>query len=145
MASRHVYPALCLALGTLWAGCTGTGPAPVTGTVTHKGKPIANANISFSPVEGTGRAATGITDNSGHFALGTFGTNDGALPGSYRVGIIARGPERAPRPGEVNSGMPGEMMPGDPIIPAKYFAPDTSGLTFEVKRGKNSADFDIKD
>jgi hypothetical protein len=41
--------------------------------------------------------------------------------------------------------MPGEMMPGDPLIPTKYFAPDSSGLTFEVKRGTNRADFQIPD
>jgi len=41
--------------------------------------------------------------------------------------------------------MPGEMMAGEPVIPQKYFAPDSSGLTFEVKRGSNRADFELKD
>ena len=51
----------------------------------------------------------------------------------------------APKAGETGSGMPGEMMPGDPVIPTKYFAPDSSGLTYEVKRGVNRADFELKD
>jgi hypothetical protein len=61
------------------------------------------------------------------------------------VSVIARGPERAPKPGESLTGMPGEMMPGEPSIPTKYFAPDTSGLTFEVKRGSNHAKLELKD
>jgi hypothetical protein len=46
------------------------------------------------------------------------------------------------RPGEVGSGMPGDMAPGDPLIPERYFDPQTSKLEFEVVRGKN--DFPIK-
>jgi len=71
--------------------------------------------------------------------------NDGAAPGKYRVAIVARGPDRPPKAGETGSGMPVEMMPCDPIIPQKYFAPDSSGLSFEVKRGSNRADFELKD
>jgi hypothetical protein len=127
-------------------GCGGSSKtSSVTGRITYKGKPVPKANISFTPVEGATRAATGLSDDNGYFKLGTLSTSDGALPGNYRVSIIARGPDRAPKPGEVGSGMPGEMMPGDPIIPQKYFAPDSSGLTYEVKKGSNSADFDLKD
>jgi hypothetical protein len=138
-------PAVCFRM--LLAGCGSGGPRPaaVSGTVTYKGKPVVNASVSFSPAEGNGRAATGLTDDSGNFKLGTFAATDGALPGKYQVGVIARGPERAPKPGEANTGMPGEMMPGDPLIPTKYFAPDTSGLTFEVKRGSNHAELELQD
>jgi hypothetical protein len=113
--------------------------------VTYKAKPIAGAHVSFSPVEGSGRAATGITDSDGQFTLGTFAATDGAIPGPYRVSVIARGPDRPPRPGEVDTGMPGETMPGEALIPAKYFAPDTSGLTHEVKPGRNYAEIGIPD
>ena len=119
--------------------------ATVSGTVTYKGKPLPNAHVSFWPSEGTGRAASGITDSSGQFTLGTLTTNDGAAPGNYRVSVMARGPDRPPKPGEIGSGMPGETMPGDPLIPTKYFAPDTSGLTYEIKRGKNHAEIKIPD
>jgi len=129
------------------AGCGGSssGTAAVSGRVTYKGKPVANANVSFTPAEGASRAATGLTDANGRFTLGTFSTSDGALPGNYRIGVIARGPDRPPKPGETGSGMPGEMMPGDPTIPTKYFAPNTSGLTHEVKRGRNHVELDLKD
>jgi hypothetical protein len=141
--------ALCLlvaCVGAEFVGC-GNGPrtASVIGSITYQGKPVPNANVSFTPVDEKGRAATGLTDSGGRFTLGTFTASDGAIPGSYRVSVIARGPERAPKPGEVNSGMPGEMMPGDPIIPTKYFAPDTSGLTFDVKRGSNRAEFQLSE
>jgi hypothetical protein len=117
----------------------------VSGRVTYKGKPVAKANVSFTPAEGAARAAAGLTDSNGYFTLGTFSTNDGALIGKYRISVIARGPDRPPKAGETGSGMPGEMMPGDPVIPTKYFAPDSSGLTHEVKPGSNRVDLDLKD
>ena len=136
---------LLLALITVLGCGGGSKTASVTGRITYKGKPVPKGNVSFTPVQGATRAAAGLTDENGNFTLGSLSANDGALPGSYRVSIIARGPDRAPKAGEVGSGMPGEMMPGDPIIPTKYFAPDSSGLTFEVKKGSNRADFDLKD
>lgn len=129
--------------GLALLGCGGSKTSHVTGTISYQGKPLPNAHVSFWPVEGTGRAASGFTDSNGHFKLGTLSADDGAAPGKYGVSVIARGPERPLKPGEVGSGMPGEKMPGDPIIPLKYFAPDTSGLTFEVKRGSNRADFKL--
>jgi hypothetical protein len=137
--------AFFLALGIVISGCGSSGKtAAVTGRITYKDKPVAKASVSFTPAEGATPAANGITDEDGGFTLSTFGINDGALPGNYRVAVIARGPDRPPRPGEMGSGMPGEMMPGEAIIPTKYFARDSSGLTYEVKPGKNQADFDLK-
>jgi len=137
-----LIPVVCgLALG-----CGGNAKtAAVSGYVKYKGKAMAKANVSFTPVEGAGRAASGLTDSNGYYSLSSYGINDGAEPGKYRVAIIARGPDRPPKAGETGSGMPGEMMPGDPVIPMKYFAPDSSGLTYEVKRGSNPANFDLKD
>jgi hypothetical protein len=135
-----------LLLGVLIGGCGGGARmAAVNGQVTYKGKPVPNANVSFTPVEGVGRAATGVTDSNGRYSLGTYLATDGAPVGKYRVHIIAHGPSRPLKPGEIGSGMPGEMMPGEPVIPQKYFAPDSSGLTFEVKPGSNRADFELKD
>ena len=117
----------------------------VSGHVMYKGKPVPNADVTFTPDSAGGNPAAGRTDSSGRFSLTTPAKGDGALPGKYRIHIIARGPERAPKPGEAGTGMPGEMMPGDPLIPQKYFAPDSSGLTFEVKRGGNTANFELGD
>jgi hypothetical protein len=137
---------IVLLVTALTTGCGGASKtSAVSGRVTYKGKPVPNANVSFTPVEGDTRAAEGLTDSDGRFTLRTFETNDGALPGKYRISVIARGPNRPPKPGETGSGMPGEMMPGDPTIPLKYFAPDTSGLTREVTRGSNRVDLELKD
>jgi hypothetical protein len=142
----HLCFVAILLLGALTAGCGGTSKtAAVGGRVTYKGKPVPNANVSFTPTEGDSRAAEGLTDSDGRFTLRTFATNDGALPGKYRISVIARGPNRLPKAGETGSGMPGEMMPGDPTIPLKYFTPDTSGLTHEVTRGSNRVDLELKD
>src|SRR5262245_39746565 len=93
--------ATLLWLGIL-VGCGGTSKTvPTTGRVTYNGKPVPRANVSFTPVEGSGRAASGLTDNNGYFKLGTFSTSDGALPGNYRISVIARGPDRPPKPGEI--------------------------------------------
>jgi hypothetical protein len=139
------YSLAILLLGLLAAGCgAGSKTSAVSGQVTYKGKPVPKANVSFTPAEGTGLAAAGFTDSGGRYTLGTVSTNDGAAPGKYRVSVIARGPDRPAKPGE-GSGMPNETVPGDPTIPKKYFAPDTSGLTFEVKRGSNRFDIELKD
>lgn len=144
--ARTPLSATFVLAGLLLAGCGGGSKnAAVSGTVTYKGKPVAKANVSFTPVDSKGLAAGGLTDASGYFTLGSLGANDGAAPGQYRVSVIARGPDRPPKPGETGSGMPGEMMPGDPVIPTKYFQPESSGLTFEVKRGSNRFDIEIKD
>jgi len=127
-------------------GCGGGGGmAAVRGHVTYKGKPVPNADVTFSPEAAGGQPAAGRTDANGRFSLSTATKGEGALVGKYRVHIIARGPERPPKPGESITGMPGEMMPGDALIPQKYFVADTSGLKFEVKRGGNTANFELPD
>jgi hypothetical protein len=123
-------------------GCSGgsANMAQVTGSVTYRGQPLPDAQVSFAPADG-GPIATGRTDSSGKFRLGTLAADDGARVGKHRISIVARGPDRPPRAGETGSGMPGESMPGDPLIPAKYFSAETSGLEREVVRGSN--DFSI--
>lgn len=135
-----------IAAGPFMIGCGTSGPAtaPVSGTVTYKGKPVPNAHVSFVPSDGSSRAAAGLTDSNGRFTLGTFSTNDGAIVGQYKVGVIAHGPDRPAMPGE-GSGMPGETMPGPPTIPMKYFTPETSGLTQEVKSGRNTVELNLPD
>jgi len=129
---------------TFITGCGGgSNMSAVSGKVTYKGNPLPNADVTFSPESSAGTPAAGRTDASGSFVLSTPSKGQGASPGKYRVHVIARGPDRPPKPGETGSGMPGEMMPGDALIPMKYFAPDSSGLTFEVKKGSNTANFEL--
>jgi hypothetical protein len=68
-------------------GCGSAGKTfKVGGVVTLDGKPLPGATVSFMPM-GEGRAATGRTDTDGRFLLGTFGTEDGAAAGEYKVVI----------------------------------------------------------
>ena len=110
------------------AGCGSSGPpipdlAPVTGTVTQRGKPLEGAAVSFWP-EGKGSPSVGGTDAEGRFELKYAGTHTGAPIGKHTVRI---------------SKMSGEA--GSELIPAKYN--DNSKLTQEVtKDGPN--DFKIE-
>ena len=135
---------LALAAAFFFVGCGANGQrtAPVSGTVTYKGKSLPGAIVSFAPEDPSGRIAMGIADSSGQFKLGTLSTDDGAIVGKYKVTVIARGPDRPAKPGE-GSGMPGETVPGDPLIPAKYFSPESSGLVQEVKSGRNTVELKL--
>jgi hypothetical protein len=83
---------LCLVIvGSLvLAGCGGGDGAKrvavfkVTGTVTHQGKPLPQAIVTFSPKEGQ-PVATGATNDKGEFTLTTYTDGDGAAAGSYGV------------------------------------------------------------
>jgi hypothetical protein len=79
-----LLPALLLAA----AGCGGQGrPVKVEGVVTLDGQPLSGATVTFAPAEG-GRPASGRTDADGSFRLTTFRSDDGALPGEYKVIIV---------------------------------------------------------
>lgn len=84
-------------LGTMMVtGCTGSGPklAPVEGTVTLDGKPLANKSLMFTPIEGTeGNGAGGTSDAEGKYTLkamipGATRDYSGIGPGRYRVMVF---------------------------------------------------------
>jgi hypothetical protein len=77
-----LFAAISMALG-----CSNVKVIPVEGVVTLDGKPLPGATVSFMPVE-AGRSATGQTDADGNFRLTTFRTEDGALPGEYKVIVV---------------------------------------------------------
>lgn len=68
-------------------GCGNANLNKVEGVVTLDGSPLAGTLVSFIPV-GPDRAATGLTDRDGYFRLTTFRSDDGAMPGEYKV-IVA--------------------------------------------------------
>ena len=62
------FPVLC--------GCrddpyTIKGLVPASGTVIYEGAPLAEAIVSFSPIDGQGMAGTAMTDAKGRFVLST--------------------------------------------------------------------------
>ncbi|HWL09428.1 MAG TPA: carboxypeptidase-like regulatory domain-containing protein [Planctomicrobium sp.] len=93
MTSAKQLVKLCfvsILLTLLLVGCGGVKDAPklakVEGTVTYKGEPLNEANVSFIPTSGP--VATGRTDASGRFTLSVRGLQ-GAVLGDHRVIITA--------------------------------------------------------
>ncbi|RUL87509.1 hypothetical protein [Tautonia sociabilis] len=140
----------------LAAGCgDGTGLPkryPVSGTVTYKGEPVKTGTIQFTPEDlNNGRAASGvITDGS--YYLTTAVDGDGALPGNYKVAIIAQDVDLEKALAGVEGGSPKQddiakaYAEAKDLVPSKYSLPDTSGLTYTVKEGSNrNVDFDLTD
>jgi hypothetical protein len=60
--------------------------------VTLDGKPLSWATITFNPIGGAGRSASGLSDDDGNFQLTTLRTNDGAAPGEYKVTVTKEQP-----------------------------------------------------
>ena len=125
-------------LTSLGCGSGNPATAKVTGTVTVDGQPIQGAVVVFHPA--TGRAATGVTDAAGKFALTTFEGQDGALPGEHKV-AISKPPENEPMPGTPEA----ENYKPEAAIDVTYSNPETSGLTATVDiNGANDFTFEVK-
>jgi len=104
--------------------------ATVYGKVTLDGKPVAGGRVIFAHVQGPGAAADIKPD-------GTYTTT--AAVGKTEVSIDYRAPgEAAPK------GRPGMVMLGKSLVPEKYENPKTSGLSLEIKSGKNEHNIDMK-
>jgi hypothetical protein len=109
----------------------------VTGTVTVKGQPADQVEVTFLPKNG--RPATGVTDNQGRFELSTLKPGDGAVPGEHRVTLGEYYPPGKPPP------MPRGNEPLPSRFPTTYSDTVNSPLKATVERGaKNDFQFDIK-
>jgi prepilin-type N-terminal cleavage/methylation domain-containing protein len=139
---------------------------PVSGTVTYNDKPLERGTINFAPADPTGRAAGG-TIIDGRYSLTTHDPNDGAIPGKYKVSVVAKEADpskvdlkiKKPREGSQTEAEKKAMAAVFPqkvaaraaaaaknLIPARYSSPETSTLSFEVKeQSSNIADFQLKD
>ncbi|HVW01999.1 MAG TPA: hypothetical protein VHB77_16720 [Planctomycetaceae bacterium] len=138
----------CGSILLLAVGLTGCGNAHeiktvrATGTVTYKGEPVGEAILFCIPEspQATNAApnANAETDSDGHFSLSTYGTGDGAVPGTYLVGIT----KPIPDPATANSSVPGSIN----VLPEKYQNPTNSGLKLTVEAGKkNDVKFELTD
>lgn len=130
--------ALCVVAFTVGCGPGNPKTYPAHGTVTYKNATLQSGMVYITPDAG-GNGASGKIQTDGTFKLGTFGTDDGALPGKYKVRI-----EVFPE-GE-DAGLPGqEFGKKKPPIPMKYMDPSKSPLTCEIKEGDNNIDFKLVD
>jgi len=131
------FGALAL-IPVLAAGCAKT--ADVKGRVTLDGQPVAGATVLFVPEPGNAtRPASGLTDNDGTFRLTTYRSDDGAVPGAYR--IVVRKTKAFPEPDPTHTGKnkPRERLPRNaarkeekPLLPTIYSDPDKTPLRCTV-------------
>lgn len=110
------------------------------GQVTYQGKPVKDAAVNFISIDGKTRSS-GKTDAAGTFILSTFGAQDGAPPGKYKVIVAVSG---------VQEIEPGVLAP-EPAggfkspIPTKYANPATTDLLADVpEAGSTSIMIELK-
>jgi hypothetical protein len=135
---RLLLPA-CFLLAVGCGSESGPNLAPVRGQVFYRGRPVTTGTIVFAsdPSRGTsGPLARGEIQPDGSYSLQT-GDSAGAVVGWHRVTVVAVLVPAAPEPGQPF------VMPR-PLVPTRYADPELSGLTCEVKAGKeNGINFNL--
>ncbi|MFO0956911.1 MAG: carboxypeptidase-like regulatory domain-containing protein [Isosphaeraceae bacterium] len=119
----------------LLAGCSGDdNSTPKASTYTVRGsvllpdgKPLAGGTVYFVPTAKGTVGATGKVGSDGSFKLSTYGTDDGAAAGTYKVRIE---PDFEAYPKDKK---------GAPVLPfnGRFTDEDTSELTAEVQAKDN--------
>lgn len=138
------------------SGCGGAKlpkPVPVKGTVTFRGKPLANARVSFYGPKAT-VPATGDTNESGEFVLSMYGKDDGALVGENKITVTVQSKDPGSAPPDATKiasggGNPGATAKiargGGDTIPRVYADLANTTLTWTVKaEGETSAKIELK-
>lgn len=120
------------ALLTIFSGCKEDhGTRPVTIKMIRHDKPVVGATISIVPTDGSGKGASGTTNDSGIAKMTTGQGFPGAWPGDYQVTVALF---------EMKAS---QSATGDGTLvnhlPEKYNSPTTSGLTLNVddRKGAN--------
>jgi hypothetical protein len=159
MSRNKAMLALVTAWGTALVFVPGCGDADglgrrykVHGQVMYRSQPLESGRITFHPIDnsGTARAATG-TIQDGSYTLSTIGGDDGALPGSYRVIIVAKSGESSklqpivPGGAARHSDVIKAARQAKDLIPTKYMSLQTAPLIREVKAETNRFDFVLED
>jgi hypothetical protein len=128
----------------------------VHGTVTYKGEKLAKGQIAFVPEAQVGQAASGRIEN-GYYSLTTLTPGDGALPGKYKVTVVAReydvpkvrsvaGAKGLPPAAALPQYLTAKAHKEEKSkIPTKYNLPTTTDLTADVEARSNTKDFELKD
>jgi hypothetical protein len=110
---------------------------PVTGSVLVDGQTVEGVQIVFIPIEGSEEflreRPAGYTGPDGKFELTTFGTNDGAPAGDYKVMIRWFPPNPQSAPATRDDRQRAAAVPDR--LGGRYANPDETGLTATVPKG----------
>jgi hypothetical protein len=157
---RILLPVLGLVIAS--AGCQGRPTftcAPVEGTITKGGRPLAEVQVVFfgDPDAGTlGPRASGATDKDGRYRLqgdvirGEPTPPDGAVVGKHRVCIIDLDVQADDVPAEADGTPPTISRVGkkrskpSSRVPPSYGNVKETPLRAEVRPGPQTLDFDIR-
>jgi hypothetical protein len=101
--------------------------APLSGTVSYKGKPLEFGSVMLMPAQG-GLASRADIEANGSFTLQTVDGQEGATIGLNRIRVAC---VPAQKPG-ANSSPGGEVSLGKSLIPQHYNNFSSSGLSVEV-------------
>ena len=119
----------CLGAVALLVGCGNPKLGDVRGVITLDGKPLPDAFVRFVPVN-EGASSFGKTASDGSYRMKFSDKENGAFIGSNHV-VIGTGDVKAD-----NSGSTPELVPN--------VYNDKTTLIADVKKGRNTFDFDLK-
>lgn len=146
-----------LLLAVSWFVAVGCAPeglpdvVPIRGVVTLDGQPLPSGEVRYMPTDSAGRQARGRIDSRGRFELSTLRPDDGALPGEYKIVVLAPAEEStedaAARRVAENAGPRRRTFSeedGPPsLAPLRYTRPESSGLT-DVVDENHSGSIELK-
>lgn len=118
----------------------------VTGKLTFKGAPVADATVVFAPTEPSGVAASSQTDSSGTLLPKAFPPDPGMVPGVYKV--VATKFEQAAAPATPSGGHDDPMLLAKPknLLPKKYADASTSDVSITITdKGTDSLAIELKE
>jgi hypothetical protein len=138
---KRLLPLLAVCVAVLASGC-GSRRATITGEVKYNGAPLPAGTITFLVQAGEKQVVAaeivdgkytvkGIDVGQAKVAVMTLPPAKGGLP--------PRGGKAVEAPSTFSSSPAGKYVP----IPLKYANPDQSGLTYEIKPGSQTKDFDL--
>jgi hypothetical protein len=130
--------AVALFLVLAASGCNQSPLVRVTGRVTWKGEPVPSTLVKFMPESGA-RPSTAVTNDDGFFDL-RFGRNQmGAARGGYTV-ILRYEVSVEEELGQV----PPKASKQLKAVIAQYGQPDKSDLHYEVTKGGDHFEIELK-
>jgi hypothetical protein len=148
--SSFIPLALCLI--AVPTGCKSELPppgppklVPVSGTITHDGKPLVGAIVQFNPSGLEGNISIGETDENGKYELSHVGF-PGCSVGDYKVAVsLTMSTQGKPVTiGQQSSLSPHPAMLGaKEIIPKKFSSLGETAMTAKVTEKGGTFDFDI--